>query len=163
VPVLALLLDLLTVFFPVAGGALLWLNLRPRRPHIATKEDDPARLALTEHPPAKPPVRGRSRRPKPTIAPLAQRAVASVRGTCSSLRSYRSGGGKGFCLWFGSCRFSPLVCSASFRMQHSQISRSRRRQERRRPSSVLYKGFPAHGIALPGSFAIGTTGSELRT
>jgi hypothetical protein len=50
-----MLLDFLTIFFIVAGGALLWLNLRPRRPHIAvTKEDDPTRLASTEHPPAKP-------------------------------------------------------------------------------------------------------------
>jgi hypothetical protein len=34
-------LDLLTVFFIAAGCALLWLNLRPRPPHIViTKADD---------------------------------------------------------------------------------------------------------------------------
>jgi hypothetical protein len=36
-----MLLDLLTVFFIVAGCVLLWLNLRLRRPHIVlTKTDD---------------------------------------------------------------------------------------------------------------------------
>ena len=38
---LPILLDILTVFFIVGGCALLWLNLRPRRPHnVITKTDD---------------------------------------------------------------------------------------------------------------------------
>jgi hypothetical protein len=48
-----MLLDLLTVFFIVAGCALLWLNLRPKAPRIAvTKTDDPHLSASTEPPPA---------------------------------------------------------------------------------------------------------------
>ncbi len=42
-----MLLDFLTVFFIVAGSALLWLNLRPRRPRIVTKTDDAHRSAPT--------------------------------------------------------------------------------------------------------------------
>jgi hypothetical protein len=50
-----MLLDFLTIFFVVAGCALLWLNLRPRPPRIGiTKEDDVHQSASTEHPPAKP-------------------------------------------------------------------------------------------------------------
>ena len=44
-----MLLDFLTVFFIVAGCALLWLNLRPRRPRIVTKTDDAHRSAPTRH------------------------------------------------------------------------------------------------------------------
>jgi len=33
-----MLLDFLTVFFIVAGCALLWLNLRPRRPRIVKND-----------------------------------------------------------------------------------------------------------------------------
>jgi hypothetical protein len=48
------LLDLLTVFFIAAGCALLWLNLRPRPPHIViTKADDVMHQSgSTEHAPA---------------------------------------------------------------------------------------------------------------
>jgi hypothetical protein len=50
-----MLLDLLTVFFIVAGCALLWLNLRPKAPRIVlTKTDDPHQSTSTEHPRAKP-------------------------------------------------------------------------------------------------------------
>lgn len=35
-----LLLDFLTVFFLVAGGALLWLNLRPQRPRVVITKTD---------------------------------------------------------------------------------------------------------------------------
>jgi hypothetical protein len=45
---LPVLLDLLTVFFLVAGCALLWLNLRPRRPRIVIT-DDPHQSAPTGH------------------------------------------------------------------------------------------------------------------
>jgi hypothetical protein len=49
---LAVLLDFLTVFFAVAGCALLWLNLRPRRPRIViTKTDDAHQSAPTRHVP----------------------------------------------------------------------------------------------------------------
>ena len=45
-----MLLDFLTVFFIVAGCALLWLNLRPRRPRIVvTKTDDAYQSAPTRH------------------------------------------------------------------------------------------------------------------
>ena len=44
-----MLLDFLTVFFIVAGCALLWLNLRSRRPRIVTKTDDAHRSAPTRH------------------------------------------------------------------------------------------------------------------
>ena len=37
---LPILLDILTVFFIVGGCALLWLNLRPRRPHNVIKKTD---------------------------------------------------------------------------------------------------------------------------
>jgi hypothetical protein len=52
--VLPALLDLLTVFFIAAGCALLWLNLRPRPPHIViTKADDVMHQSgSTEHAPA---------------------------------------------------------------------------------------------------------------
>jgi hypothetical protein len=47
---LPMLLDFLTVFFIVAGCALLWLNLRRRRPHIViTKTDDAHQSAPTRH------------------------------------------------------------------------------------------------------------------
>jgi hypothetical protein len=47
---LPMLLDFLTVFFIVAGCALLWLNLRRRRPRIViTKTDDAHRSASTRH------------------------------------------------------------------------------------------------------------------
>jgi hypothetical protein len=46
---LPMLLDFLTVFFIVAGCALLWLNLRPRRPRIVAKTDDAHRSAPTRH------------------------------------------------------------------------------------------------------------------
>jgi hypothetical protein len=49
-----MLLDLLTVFFVVAGCTLLWLNLRPKAPPIAiTKTDGPHQSTSTEHSPAK--------------------------------------------------------------------------------------------------------------
>jgi hypothetical protein len=35
-----MLLDILTVFFIVAGCVLLWLNLRPKRPRIALAKTD---------------------------------------------------------------------------------------------------------------------------
>ena len=45
-----MLLDILTVFFIVAGCALLWLNLRRRRPRvIITKTDDAHQSAPTRH------------------------------------------------------------------------------------------------------------------
>ena len=44
-----MLLDFLTVFFIVVGCALLWLNLRPRRPRIVTKTDDTHRSAPARH------------------------------------------------------------------------------------------------------------------
>ena len=45
-----MLLDFLTVFFIVAGCALLWLNLRPRPPRIViTKTDDAHQAASTRH------------------------------------------------------------------------------------------------------------------
>ena len=45
-----MLLDFLTVFFIVAGGALLWLNLRRRRPRIIiAKTDDAHQSAPTRH------------------------------------------------------------------------------------------------------------------
>ena len=45
-----MLLDFLTIFFIVAGCALLWLNLRRRRPRIVvTKTDDAHQLAPTRH------------------------------------------------------------------------------------------------------------------
>ena len=45
-----MLLDFLTVFFIVAGGALLWLNLRRRRPRIIiTKTDDAHQSASNRH------------------------------------------------------------------------------------------------------------------
>lgn len=45
-----MLLDILTVFFIVAGCTLLCLNLRSKPPRIAvTKEDDADHLAPTEH------------------------------------------------------------------------------------------------------------------
>jgi hypothetical protein len=51
---LPMLLDLLTVFFIVAGCSLLWLNLRPKAPCIVlTKTDDAHQSASTEHPLAK--------------------------------------------------------------------------------------------------------------
>ena len=37
-----MLLDFLTVFFIVAGCALLWLNLRPRRPRVVIEKTDGA-------------------------------------------------------------------------------------------------------------------------
>jgi hypothetical protein len=44
------LLDFLTVFFIVAGCALLWLNLRHRRPRIVVmKTDDAHQSTLTRH------------------------------------------------------------------------------------------------------------------
>jgi hypothetical protein len=47
---LSVLLDFLTVFFIVAGCALLWLNLRRRRPRIVvTKTDDAHQSAPTRH------------------------------------------------------------------------------------------------------------------
>jgi hypothetical protein len=47
---LPVLLDFLTVFFMVAGCALLWLNLRRRRPRIVlTKIDDAHQSAPTRH------------------------------------------------------------------------------------------------------------------
>jgi hypothetical protein len=48
-------LDFLTVFFIVAGCALLWLNLRPRRPRIVTTKADQAnQSAPTPHIPIDP-------------------------------------------------------------------------------------------------------------
>ena len=45
-----MLLDFLTVFFIVSGCALLWLNLRRRRPRIIiTKTDDAHQSAPTGH------------------------------------------------------------------------------------------------------------------
>ena len=45
-----MLLDFLTVFFIVAGCALLWLNLRRRRPRIILqKTDDAHQSAATRH------------------------------------------------------------------------------------------------------------------
>ena len=45
-----MLLDFLTVFFIVGGCALLWLNLRRRRPRIiSTKIDDAHQSAPTRH------------------------------------------------------------------------------------------------------------------
>ena len=45
-----MLLDFLTIFFIVAGCALLWLNLRRRGPRIVvTKTDDALQLAPTRH------------------------------------------------------------------------------------------------------------------
>ena len=44
-----MLLDFLTVIFIVAGCALLWLNLRRRRPRVVTKIDDAHRSAPTRH------------------------------------------------------------------------------------------------------------------
>ena len=45
-----MLLDFLTVFFIVAGCALLWLNLRRRRPRIIiTKTDDAHQAAPIRH------------------------------------------------------------------------------------------------------------------
>ena len=45
-----MLLDFLTVFFIVTGYALLWLNLRRRRPRIVvTKTDDAHQSAHTGH------------------------------------------------------------------------------------------------------------------
>jgi hypothetical protein len=50
-----MLLDLVTIFFIVAGCALLWLNLRPKAPRSAiTKTDGRHLSASTEHLPAKP-------------------------------------------------------------------------------------------------------------
>jgi hypothetical protein len=47
---LSVLLDFLTVFFIVAGCALLWLNLRRRRPRIVVrKTDDAHQSAPTRH------------------------------------------------------------------------------------------------------------------
>ena len=44
-----MLLDFLTVFFIVTGCALLWLNLRPRRPRIVMKTNDAQQSAPTRH------------------------------------------------------------------------------------------------------------------
>ena len=45
-----MLLDFLTVFFIVAGCALLWLNLRRRRPRVVvTKTDDAHQSVSTPH------------------------------------------------------------------------------------------------------------------
>ena len=45
-----MLFDFLTIFFIVAGCALLWLNLRRRGPRIVvTKTDDAHQLAPTRH------------------------------------------------------------------------------------------------------------------
>ena len=45
-----MLLDFLTIFFIVAGCALLWLNLRHRRPRIVVmKTDDAHQSAPTGH------------------------------------------------------------------------------------------------------------------
>ena len=45
-----MLLDFLTVFFIVAGCALLWLNLRRRQSRIVvTKTDDAHQSAPTRH------------------------------------------------------------------------------------------------------------------
>ena len=45
-----MLLDFLTVFFIVGGCALLWLNLRRRRPRIVvTKTDDGHQSAPARH------------------------------------------------------------------------------------------------------------------
>jgi hypothetical protein len=47
---LPVLLDFLTVFFIVAGCALLWLNLRRRRPRVVvTKTDDAHQSVSTPH------------------------------------------------------------------------------------------------------------------
>ena len=45
-----MLLDFLTVFFIVAGCALLWFNVRPRRPRIViTKPDEAHQSAPYRH------------------------------------------------------------------------------------------------------------------
>jgi hypothetical protein len=44
-----MLLDFLTVFFIVAGCALLWLNLRPRRPRIVMTTNDAQQSPPTRH------------------------------------------------------------------------------------------------------------------
>ena len=47
-----MLLDFLTVFFIVAGCALLWLNLQPRRLRIViTKTDNGHQSAPSQHTP----------------------------------------------------------------------------------------------------------------
>ena len=45
-----MLLDLLTVFFIVAGFALLWLNFRPKRPIVVTNAD--TQSTTSERPPS---------------------------------------------------------------------------------------------------------------
>ncbi len=63
-----MLLDFLTVFFIVAGCALLWLNLRPSRPRIVTKTEDAHRSAPTRHIPDDAEIRALLAATKPQVS-----------------------------------------------------------------------------------------------